>query len=220
MSLEQFTDLSYKPWMKIDANTVNATSFAVINNSNVVVLKPAQSMPIAVGGAVTHPFQPSVSFPGGVPTISYNEMSYFSANGASQGITAGTAPLGFTGAPTVTGINYTSFDNTYVTIAISGYYKIDYGGGLFITTGSNFSYLQLGIAVEFAGVVLNCTNSNPTFGALAIGNSSQISNSGIVKLLAGNRVSLYYTASFATYAGPSNIGGMYMNLLLVDSVSA
>ncbi len=222
MSLEQFTDLTLKPWMNIAAAAVNAESMAIINSSGIPVIIPPSTLSTPIGTASTaQPLTTSVSYvaPYGAPQIAYNQAAYFSATAGTCAVGNGTASVAMI-SPVVAGLNYTSFDNTLVTIAIGGYYKIDYGANIFLNVGVNCASFQLQVVRTSVGALLNQTLAQPTFAAPAASASSfHIGGSGIVKLIAGQTYGLGYIAAISAGTG-SYLASIYFTLQLIDPISA
>ena len=217
MSLNQFTDLTYKPWMKIAANTVNAVSSAIVDSTGKISLQTPQSVPTPIGGVVlAHPISQSVSFPNNVPTIAYNEVCYFSALNGGCNVVNGTSSVTLSGAQLVySGINYTSYDNTNLTIAIGGYYKVDYAANVFFVNGAQCEMFTLQVVKPGQGAFLTNSLSNPTNGKSSTAQSFMIGNSGIVKLNAGDVIVMGYICLLDLGTAAVNL-----SLVLLDSVSA
>jgi hypothetical protein len=215
--LEQFTDLSYKPYMMINANTVEAENFAVTTDG-IVTFQPANSIATPFGGAATHPIITSVSQQTDVDTISYNESAVFSAiNATMPNVIGATNPIVFT-SPTLAGYNY-SFDGTYVGIDIGGYYKVDFCANIGYTANANVLQFTINFVDNGGSILFSNSLVNPTNGLLTNNQSYYIGSSAYVKLIAGHQYFLQYVNNVSGLLSDGVLNNLALNMVLIDPVS-
>lgn len=213
MSIEQFTNTSLKPWLNIGAKNIYTQNLAVST-----LVYPG-GIDLNGGPQNTQPMSLSASFPNGQPTITLNRNAYFSISGnTSSNLSNGIQDVVFEPPVTPKLLN-TTFDGKDVTIEIGGYYYISYDMALYAPPNTQLGDCNLSMVQPGFGLYLSTQIFPHPYGVITSISDTMISNSGIVKLLAGTKVGPTINLTVLTGGAVFNLYGSF-SLYLLDPVSA
>ena len=206
MSLNQFTDLSLKPYMKINASAISINNIALpsdVSQENILTSQPV-NLAFIVGQD-------------GSQSLIIKKEAYFSSYGGSMvNVGNGTAAVVSNGGSN-SSLNFGAFDGTNLTIAQTGYYYIDYNLNVTFPSGSNVTNFRIDLVKPGVGTILFNQLASPTSGQLSNAYSFTVSNSAIIKLISADVIALSFTNALSGSAG--TLSSISLSLVLLDPIS-
>ena len=204
MSLNQFTDLSLKDWMQINAKAISVNGIALPSS--------------ATGISTSQPVSLSLNVNEGVQSLQINKQAYFASYGGGMAtIGNGGGAITLTGYNT-SSLNFGTYDGSTLIVTQPGYYYVDYNMNATFPSGASVINFQINLAKPGSGTLLFNQLANPTSGTLAANYTFAVANSAIIKLAAGDSLALSF--SMTATGGTGSLVSVSLVLVLLDPVSA